>query len=260
MTEKTPIWIKPLAYVGEVASIFLGSIHFLLKLRLPLKLTLEQMSLIGVNSLVIVLLTNTFTGMVIALQTAQEMSRYGAGQFVGGMVAVAMARELAPALTGVVVAGRAGSAIAAEIGTMTVTEQIDAMKAMAVSPLYYLVLPRLLACLLMLPVLTVFANVFGIGGGYFVSVFVADINPNDFFRTARMFLRIKEVVYGLMKSSCFGAIVSLVACHQGLTATQGAFGVGKATTNAVVLAMVFIFAANYFLSALMFGGRFVISP
>lgn len=255
MREPMPWYLIPFHYCGEVSQLLGQSLWYILRLKVPVRLTIQQMSLIGVNSLSIVFLTITFTGMVIALQTASEFARFGAGQFVGAMVAVAMAREIAPALTGVVVAGRAGSAIAAELGTMAVSEQIDALRAMAVSPIYYLAVPRLLACILMLPLLTIFANLSGIGGGYLVAVHFSGINPHDFFESATTFLRLHEFVFGLLKASVFGAIICMVSCHQGLTTREGAFGVGKATTNSVVLSMIFTFIANTFLSVLMFGGQ-----
>ena len=245
----------PLNYLGEVANIILQSFYFIFRGKINLKLTIEQMALIGVNSLPIVLLTVSFTGMVIALQTASEAVRLGGGALVGGAVAIAMARELAPVLVGVVVAGRGGSAIAAELGSMKVTEQIDALHSMAVHPIYYLVVPRILACIFMLPVLTVIANVGGISGGYFIAVYYGGVSSISYYQSATTFLKLIEFVYGLIKSCCFGLIISSVSCHKGLTAAGGAQGVGRATTNSVVLSIVFIFIVNYFLSIVMFGGR-----
>lgn len=246
-------YLTPFQYLGEFILLGWDTFRFIVSGKINVRHTLLQMSLIGVNSLPIVALTITFTGMVIALQTTRELNRFGAGQFVGGMVAVAMARELAPMLVGVVVAGFAGSSIAAEIGTMKVTEQIDALRVMATHPVKYLVVPRLLAAMCMLPMLTVFANFSGCGGGYFIAVHFGGVNPVDYIRSATTFLKISEFLFGLLKAGVFGALIVLVSCHQGLTTEGGAFGVGRATVLSVVLSIVFIFISNYFLSWLMFG-------
>jgi phospholipid/cholesterol/gamma-HCH transport system permease protein len=210
------------------------------------------MVLIGVNSLPVVLLTIGFTGMVISLQTAHLAVKYGAGSAVGAGVAIALARELAPMLTGIVVAGRAGSAICAEISSMKVTEQIDALKAMAVSPFEYLVVPRFLASVIMLPVLTILANVVGFLGGYIIAVYFARINPVSYYNSGVNFLNLSDVIYGLIKAGVFGIIISIVACYQGIITEGGAVGVGKSTTNSVVISTLLIFVANYFLSMIMF--------
>lgn len=240
-------------YIGEIILLFYKTFSFILKGAISIKHTIEQASLIGVNSLPIVLLTVSFTGMVMSLQTAHEMVKYGGGKFIGGLVAIVMARELAPVLCGIVVAGRAGSAICAELGSMKVTEQIDALIVMGVSPYRYLVVPRFLASIFMLPILTIFADIFGCLGGYFIAVYFAEINPVDFYQSATTFLKLNEVFYGLIKASVFGMIISLVSSHQGLTTKGGAAGVGHSTTNSVVLSIIFIFAANYFMSMVMFG-------
>lgn len=243
-----------LSYVGQITQLLGEILFYIIKGKINFKLTIEQMENVGVNSLSIVVLTTGFTGMVIALQTAQEMVKFGGGSLVGGMVAIAMARELAPVLCGVTVAGRAGSAIAAEVGSMKVTEQIDAMQVMSVSPIYYLAVPRFLSSLIMMPLLTTIATVVGISGGYFVAVHFAEVNPIAYYQSAISFLKLQEVICGLIKSSVFGIIISIVATHQGLTTEGGARGVGKATTNSVVLSIVLIFIANYIMSMLMFRG------
>ena len=213
---------------------------------------IKQMAHLGVDSLPIVLLTIFFTGMVITVQTAHEFIKYGAQSTVGGIVAVAMGRELSPVLTGVVVAGRVGAAITAEIGTMKVTEQIDALKVMAVSPVAYLVVPRLAACILMLPILAVFADVIGILGSFLVTRFYEAIPSSMFINSIKVFAVPLDVTGGLVKASFFGAIIAIVGCHKGLNATAGAEGVGKATTDSVVLSIILIFAANYILSIILY--------
>ncbi len=190
--------------------------------------------------------------MVLTLQTAQEFIKYGAQSSVGGVVAIAMGRELAPVLTGVVTAGRVGAAITAEIGSMKVTEQIDALKVMATNPVAYLVVPRLIACVLMLPLLVVFADRIGIFGGYLVATLYADINSLTYFQSIKVFTVVNDVTGGLIKGAVFGAIIALVGCYKGLTAPNGAVGVGKATTGSVVNSIIAIFILNYFLSLILY--------
>ena len=212
------------------------------------KETVRQMAKLGADSLPIVL----FTGMVFSVQTAKEFVRFGASSSVGGIVAIAMGRELVPVLTGVVVAGRIGAAIAAEIGTMKVTEQIDALKVMATNPTTYLVVPRFLAIVFMMPVLIVFANTIGNIGGWLVSHYYAGISTFTYVNSIKMFAEPFDMVGGMLKSAVFGGIIAIVACHKGLGAKQGAEGVGIATTGSVVLSIVLIFITNYFLSILLY--------
>jgi len=213
---------------------------------------LHQMSHLGVDSLPIVMLTILFTGMVMTVQTAHEFIKYGAQSSVGGVVAIAMGRELAPVLTGVVAAGRVGAAITAEIGSMKVTEQIDALRVMATNPVAYLVVPRVLACMLMLPLLVVFADVIGTIGGYLVATLYSGINSFTFLQSIKVFAGVNDVIGGLVKSVVFGAIIAIIGCYKGLTAPDGAEGVGKATTGSVVTSIIFIFVTNYFLSLLLY--------
>lgn len=243
---------KILDYSKGLIILLFETISYIYRGSVKFTLTFDQMVLIGVNSLPVVLLTIGFTGMVISLQTAHIVVKYGAGSAVGAGVAIILARELAPVLTGIVVAGRAGSAICAEISSMKVTEQIDALKTMAVSPLEYLVVPRFLASIIMLPTLTILANVVGFFGGYLVAVYFVDINPVSYYTSGINFLMLSDVIYGLIKSIVFGIIISLVACYQGIITEGGAVGVGKSTTNSVVISTLLIFAANYFLSMVMF--------
>ncbi len=213
---------------------------------------LYQMAHLGADSLPIVLLTILFTGMVMTVQIAHEFIKYGAQSSVGGVISIAMGRELAPVLTGVVVAGRVGAAITAEIGSMKVTEQIDALRVMAVSPVAYLVVPRLIACMLMLPVLVVFGNVIGTIGAYLVATLYSGIGSFTFIQSIKVFAVVNDVTGGLIKAVFFGAIIALVGCYKGLTAPDGSAGVGKATTGSVVSSIILIFAANYFLSLALF--------
>jgi len=211
-----------------------------------------QMAHLGVDSLPIVLLTILFTGMVLTLQTASTFIEYGAQSTVGGVVAIAMGRELAPVLTGVVLAGRVGAAITAEISTMKVTEQIDALRVMAVNPLGYLVIPRLIACMCMLPFLVVFADLIGVFGGYLVAVYYSGINSLTYTQSILQFTVLHDVTGGMIKSVFFGAIIAFVGCYQGMNAPAGAVGVGKATTESVVQSIILIFMSNCVLSWLLY--------
>ena len=195
--------------------------------------TLRQMALLGADSLPIVLLTMLCTGMVFSVQTAKEFVALGASNTVGGIVAIAMGRELVPVLTGVVVAGRIGAAIAAELGTMKVTEQIDALRVMATSPVQYLVAPRFIAISLMMPMLIVFGNFIGNAGGYFVAHYYADIGSYTYLNSIKRFCEMYDVVGGM---------------H----ADKGAEGVGLATTASVVLSIILIFIADYFMTVLLY--------
>jgi len=221
--------------------------------RMPnMRHVLLQMAHLGVDSLPIVLLTLLFTGMVMTVQSAHEFIKYGAQSSVGGVVAVAMGRELAPVMTGVVFAGRVGAAITAEIGTMKVTEQIDALRVMATNPVAYLVVPRLIACVFMLPILVTFGDIIGTVGGYLVATLYAGIGSFTYLHSIKIFAVVNDVTGGLVKSMFFGAIVAIIGCYKGLTTAEGAEGVGKATTSSVVTSMIMIFVSNYFLSLILY--------
>lgn len=236
--------------VGELAILTRAS--FISISGVSIKETVKQMYKLGVQSLPIVSLTILFAGMVIALQTAKEFVRFGAAASAGGVVAIGMARELVPVLSGIVVAGRVGAAIAAEIGSMKVTEQIDALRVMAVDPIQFLVTPRMLACMFILPFLVVFGNIIGSAGGYFVATNYADISGYTYLNSIRVFMVFYDLFAGMIKSVFFGMIVAIVGCYKGMGAKQGAEGVGLATTSSVVLSIILIFVFNYFLSIVLF--------
>lgn len=223
------------------------------QLRYPprIKHVFQQMSHLGVDTLPIISLTMLFTGMVLTLQTATEFIRLGAQSTVGGIITIAVGRELGPVLAGVVTAGRVGAAITAEISTMKVTEQIDALKVMATNPIGYLVVPRLLACMLMLPILVVFGDVIGSIGGWMVAKYY-DINIYTYLHSIDTFVSIHDITGGLIKAVVFGAIVAIVGCYYGLNAQNGAEGVGKATTRSVVVSIIIIFFSNCLLSMLLY--------
>lgn len=217
------------------------------------KILWSQMVEVGVNSLPIALLIAVFTGIVIGLQTSLQFARFGALSMLGGVVALSFARELAPVLTGVVVAGRVGSSFAAEIGSMKVTEQIDALRALAVNPISYLVLPRLLACLFMLPILVLFSDIVGVLGGFVMSNLYTQIDFRTYVDSISLLVVARDVLGGLLKGVFFGLLIAIVGCYKGLHVQGGASGVGKATTESVVLAIILIFLSNCIFSALLFG-------
>ena len=215
-------------------------------------LLFQQMERVGVRSVLVVVLTGAFTGMVLALQSFHATRSFGAETMVGVAVALSMTRELGPVLTSFMVTGRAGSAMAAEIGTMRVTEQIDALSAMAVNPIKYLIVPRVLASIVVVPMLTVIADFVGIIGGYFTGVIILRINAGAYVANMEKFVELNDIYHGIIKAAVFGLILSVIGCYKGYTTTGGAEGVGKATTQSVVLATVTILMANYLLTAAMF--------
>ena len=239
-----------------IAAIFLGgqTIVHLLKAKINRRNTFEQMAAVGPDSIWIALVTAAFVGMVFTIQVAREFIDFGAIQAVGGVLALALTRELAPVLTAVVVAGRVGSAFAAEIGTMRVTEQIDALYILKTDPIDYLVLPRVLACCLMLPILTLLSLIVGILGGLIIAKGLYDIPYSVFFDSVRNFMQVWDILTALLKAVVFGSLVAIIGCSWGLTTKGGAKGVGQSTTTAVVTALLAIFIANFFLSWLFFQG------
>lgn len=251
---------KLIEYLGKTIVRFsegLGQLLILLYLsfthmvRPPFEIrnTFKQMLEIGVRSLPVVMVTAIFTGMVFALQTYTGFKRFGAEAVVGTVVALSMTRELGPVLTGLIVAGRAGAAMAAELGTMRVTEQIDALETLATNPVKYLVVPRFIAGILMLPALALVADLIGIAGGYFVTVGLFDVSSVVYWKRTWNYLEVSDILNGLIKAGFFGASISIISCYKGFYTRGGAEGVGKATTGAVVLSSMTILISDYFLSS-----------
>lgn len=238
--------------IGKIFLLFLQTIKWSLRPPLGFRNILKQMEEVGVRSIPVVLITAVSTGMVLALQSHTGFKRFNAESLVGTVVALSMTRELGPVLTALIVAGRAGAAMAAELGTMRVTEQIDALSTMAANPIKYLVVPRLLAGMLMLPILTIFSDAIGIAGGYFVAVQVLNVNPVVYLRRTTDFLEYDDIYGGLLKAFVFGIIIATVSCYKGFNTQGGAEGVGKATTGAVVLSSMLILISDYFLTAMLF--------
>jgi phospholipid/cholesterol/gamma-HCH transport system permease protein len=212
----------------------------------------KQMVRVGVDSIPVVFLTGLFTGMVIALQTYTGFARFHAESFVGSVVALSVTRELAPVLAALMVTGRVGSAMAAELGTMRVTEQIDALTALATEPIQYLVVPRVVAATVMLPLLVVMADAVGIGGGYVVAVDLLGANPVTYVHNSFQFLAMNDLSSGIIKAAFFGLIFSLIGCQKGYYTEGGAEGVGIATTRAVVAGSLAILIADFFLTKVLF--------
>lgn len=246
------------AFIGFLATV--GNIVFFAGMSLshcvrpPFypRIIARQMLDIGYFSLPVVGLTAIFTGMVLALQSYTGFSRFSAEGAIAKVVVLSVTRELGPVLAGLMVAGRIGAAMAAEIGTMRVTEQIDALTTLSTNPLKYLVAPRLIAGLVMLPLLVLIADIIGIFGGYLVSVYKLGFNPSTYLQNTYEFMEIRDVVSGLVKASVFGFLITLMGCYHGYHSRGGAQGVGAATTNAVVSASILILSFDYILTEIFF--------
>jgi phospholipid/cholesterol/gamma-HCH transport system permease protein len=237
---------------GSLALLFLQTLGWIVRPPFRVRSLFQQMAGVGVSSLPIVLITAVFTGAVLALQTTTGFRRFHATDLVGTVVALSICRELGPVLTGIIVAGRVGSGMAAELGTMKVTEQIDALATLATDPVNYLVVPRFLGSLVMLPVLTALADAVGMASGFAISVLALGANPAVYYRRSMDFLHIEDLYTGILKAAIFGMIIAVVGCYKGFTAEGGAEGVGRSTTQSVVLASMLILTANYFVTAFFF--------
>lgn len=239
-----------LEFVGETTLLAWSALAYLLRGRFSLREAVRQMALLGADSLPIVLLITGSTGAVFSLYTVDIFVTYGATRFVGGTITVAFLLELAPLLAGVAFAARSAAAIAAEIGSMVVTEQVDALRALAVAPVRYLVAPRVLACVLMLPIATIFADLAGIGGGLLMAM-AHGVPQGIFIESARNIAIPSDLWKGLIKTFWFGFTVAIVACRQGLRTRGGASGVGRATTSSVVACVVLIFLSDFVLAQML---------
>jgi phospholipid/cholesterol/gamma-HCH transport system permease protein len=248
-------FVTVIGYLGEVVALFAQSLRELFRRGVNPSDLVRQMAIIGTESIPIALLTVGFSGAVLALYTASTLKDFGATDLVGGIVALSIVRETGPILTGVSVAARAGSAITAELSSMKVTEQIDALRAMAVPPIHYLVLPRVLAALVMLPLVCALADAAGVfGGGLVANAYGVSWTVYENSIKALMEPDGSDIVKGLLKTLFFGAIVALVGCREGLETEGGASGVGRSTTRSVVIAIVLVFAADLVLSFLLIQG------
>ncbi len=252
---KSPIWSPALLsffeQLGEVGILFFQTLRNLFKKPWEYKIFIRQLEEIGVRSLPVISLTAAFGGLVFGLQTYVGFHRYigpGSEAYGGPIISLGLSKELIPILVGLMVSGRVGSAMTAEIGTMKVTEQIDALFSLGAHPIRYLVVPRVLAALIMLPCLTLYGDIIGIVCGFFYNVVLMGVNRVIYLQNSLRYLELWDVVSGLIKAAVFGVIIAVIGCWQGLKAEGGAEGVGRATTRTVVLASISILILNFFLS------------
>ena len=243
--------LRKLNYTGEIVMLLIATLGQL-NHRPRWKHVVRQMSHLGVDSLTIVGLTMLFTGMVLTLQIGHELVRFGAQNTIGGIVAIGIGRELGPVLVGVVCAGRVGAAITAEISTMKVTEQIDALRVMATSPVGYLIVPRMIACACMVPLLSVFGDIIGVLGGWVIATKYVGISSFLYMNSINVYVEAYDMTGGIVKSVVFGVVIAVLGCYYGLRCPDGAEGVGKATTRTVVASIIMIFMLNVFLSMLLY--------
>ena len=247
------IFLSFLAYAGRLSAFTAMAASHVVRPPFYPRLIGRQMIEIGYYSLPVVGLTAIFSGMVLALQSYTGFARFSAEGAVATVVVLSMTRELGPVLAGLMVAGRIGASMAAEIGTMRVTEQIDALTTLSTNPFKYLVAPRILAGTLMLPFLVLIADIIGVFGGYIVGVYKLDFNSATYISRTWEFLEPLDVISGLTKAAVFGFLITLMGCYNGYYSKGGAQGVGAATTNAVVSAAIMILVFNYIITAMFFG-------
>jgi phospholipid/cholesterol/gamma-HCH transport system permease protein len=240
-----------MSYLGQLGYLVGGIIESLLKGQRRYKQTFAQVAEIGGRSQTVVIITGAFTGAVLAAQALFQFKLFGLETAAGGLVSVAMLRELGPSITGLMLAGRVGSAMAAEIGTMKVTEQIDALRSMAVHPIDYLVTPRLVAMIISVPLLIAEAAAFGIFASYIIGVHVFHVEAAYWVANMTKYADLSDVFIAVIKGLSFGILIVIISCHQGLKASNGAVGVGRGTTNAMVYSSLAILIANFFLTLLM---------
>lgn len=248
---KINLWVNGL---GSAYLLVYSTIVSIFKPPFEHSLILKQLHIVGVRSFQVLLVTGTVTGMVIALQGFYQLAETSTEGMIGAIVSVSVVKELGPIITAFVLSGRIGASITAELGAMKVSEQIDAMIAMGVSPIKYLVVPRFIGCLIMLPVLTIFSDVWGFLGGFLISVFMLSMNARFFLNQFRTGLMINDVIIGSIKAAIFGIIIAIVGCYKGFSVkqTSGAEGVGSATTGSTVMSLLFILMTNFFLDHLLY--------
>jgi phospholipid/cholesterol/gamma-HCH transport system permease protein len=241
---------RPAEATGEIALLTARAAGAMASPPWDLRAIVQQMEQIGVRSLGVTYITTFFTGMVLALQTAYSLPQLGVKYYIGTVVAKSLVRELGPVLVGLIAGGRIGAGMTAELGSMKVTEQIDALRSMAADPIRKLVVPRLLATLIMMPALCLLGDVLGILGGLVVGVFVLDLSPGFYMNDVLSSLTIEDVLTGAGKAFFFGYFVAIVACWNGLRVEGGADGVGRATTNTVVICAILVVTSDFFLTQL----------
>lgn len=248
---RLPLLFPFFQQLGEVGILFGKTAKKLFRKPWEKKIFIQQLESIGVKSLPVVSLTAAFGGLVFGLQTYLGFHRYigpGSETYGGPIISLGLSKELIPILVGLMVTGRVGSAMAAEIGTMKITEQIDALHSLGANPIQYLVVPRTLASFLMLPILTLYGDIIGIASGYFYNIVIMNVNRIIYLKNTLLYLEIWDIISGLIKASVFGVIIAIIGCWQGLKAEGGAEGVGRATTLTVVIASISILIVNFFIS------------
>ena len=248
LTELGRKQTKIVRTIGEILLLFFTTVFWLFKSRPRWDHIIQQMLYIGYESIPIVLLTAVFIGMIMVLQTGYQLTKFGATLYAGGIAAIALAREIAPVFTAFSIAARVGASIAAEIGTMRVTEQIDALETLATDPVQYLVVPRFVAAVLVVPLLTILALFIGIMGGMLVGSTNLGISNQLYLNNTRDFLVLRDIYSGLIKTVVFAGIVAIMGCYEGFKTSGGAEGVGRATRNAVVASIILIIISDYFLT------------
>jgi len=251
---KPSLFILFFQQMGELGLLSFNSFRNIFRRPWERKIFFQQLEEVGVRSLPVVSLTAAFVGLVYGLQTYIAFHRYvgpGSEAYSGAVISLGLAKELIPILVGLMVAGRVGSAMAAEIGTMKITEQVDALFTLGADPNRYLVVPRLLACLIMLPCLTLYGDFIGMFGGYFYNVVAMGVNKTIYVKNTMLYMELWDILGGVFKAAIFGVLIALIGCWQGLTAKGGAEGVGRATTRAAVISSISILIVNFFLSKLL---------
>lgn len=238
--------------LGGISVLFWQTLWVLFTTRPRRKLLAKQMYQVGVLSLPVVLLTGVFTGMVLAVQSYYQFHKITMETAIGILVGLSMTNELGPVLTAIMVAARVGAAMTAELGTMAVTEQVDALRAMGINPVEYLIAPRFIACFLMIPILEIFAVFIGICGGYVVGVHLLHINQTFYLKNMLDFTEVIDLMNGLIKTFVFAVLIIIICSYKGLNSENGAEGVGKATTEAVVLSSISILFADFFLAIMLY--------
>jgi phospholipid/cholesterol/gamma-HCH transport system permease protein len=237
-------------YLGGLAELLGGVVKALIRRRFPFRDFIEACEFVGVRSLSLVGLISIFTGMVLALQFAVGLGRFGLKLYIGQVVGLAIVRELGPVLTSLMIAARVGAGIAAELGSMVVTEQVQAIEAMGANPIQKLVLPRVAACMLMAPILAIIGDVVGIFGAMWITVLEAGVSPRFYFDQIRRTVSVDDFFSGISKALIFGFLIGLIACYQGLKTKGGTAGVGQSTTYAVVFSSLMVFVVDFFLTKL----------
>jgi len=216
-----------------------------------MRLLMPQLYFIGTRSLPVVMLVGAFVGAVLGVETFDQFSAIGQENRLGGIIHISVVKQIGPVLAAVMIAGRVGGAVSAELGTMRVTEQLDALRVMGADPIAYLVVPRVLACLIMVPVLTIFSDLLGIFGGYIVTVRGFDVNATEYWDFSATFVSNWDLFTGLIKSVVFGGVIGLISCYKGFHCRQGAEGVGRAATDSFVVSFIVIIVSNFFLAKLL---------